>query len=206
MINYEKTIKVDENRIMKYTISEGYIKPVYSLHEGFLQNGELKKGYSLSQWDDYGLNAWIEDDNESDIISFEFDVSHPLYIPFFHLLNYDEQLIIEDDGIKEYGKKYLHIYRNDNKMLIDFIDKINNNYMDWGERFHVFIKNIVFDGRSKIDCDKKDTKIRLHNFFKEINQILTKDCRQISLEDYYMENYEKDTFEEAKRIFKRKNN
>ena len=30
--------------------------------EGFLENGDVIKTYNLSQWDDYGLNGWINND------------------------------------------------------------------------------------------------------------------------------------------------
>ena len=74
MKEFEKRIKINENRVLIYNISEGYAKPTYTITEGFIENGEVKKTYSLSQWDDYGLNAWFNDCNTNiNKISFESD-------------------------------------------------------------------------------------------------------------------------------------
>lgn len=66
--------------------------------EGFLENGDVIKTYTLSQWDDYGFNGWINNAEGIKKISFEFDMQHPLYFPLFHLLNYDDELLLDDDG------------------------------------------------------------------------------------------------------------
>ena len=98
MIEYKKTIKINDDRILKFYISDGYAQPMYTIMEGFIENDEIKKTYNLSQWDDYGFTAWINNiDKDIKTISYEFDINHPLYIPLIHLLNYDEELIIDDD-------------------------------------------------------------------------------------------------------------
>ena len=52
------------------------------------------------------------------------------------------------------------------------------------DKFHVFIKNIGPDPRSKIDLNYKDTKKRLSIFFNEVIDILTEEYHQITLEEY----------------------
>ena len=186
-----------------YRITEGFVKPTYTIMEGFLENGEVLKTYTLSQWDDYGLNGWILDDKGVNKISFEFDMNHPLYFPLFHLLNYDEELLIDDDDTREYNKKYMLIHKTEDKIYIDFIDEIEDRiYLT--ERFHVFIKNILNDGRSKIDCNYKDTKKRLSTFFKEAHEVLTKDYHQISIEECLLEKCTDEEYNQMKRVFKRK--
>lgn len=196
----EKRIEIDENRILIYNITEGYAKPTYTIMEGFLKNGEIIKTYNLSQWDDYGLNAYINND-EVRKISFEFDITHPLYLPLFHLLNYDDELLIDDDGSREDNKKYMLVRREKDKIFMEFIDELEDE--SYIERFHVFIKNIGPDGRSKIDRDYKDTKNRLFIFFNEAHEALTTDCHQISIEEYLLSSSKANECDELKKVFKR---
>jgi len=203
MLELERRINISENRILIYNISKGYAKPTYTVAEGFLEDGDVKKTYSLSQWDDYGFSGWTSENDNVNKISFEFNSSHPLYLPLLHLLNYDDELIIDDDETREENKRYLSIYRKDNKMYVDFIDNVKDSEIDYSEKFHVFIKNIIYDGRSKIDQTYKDTKIRLLTFFDEVNEILTRGCHQISMEEYF-DDSDKKEYEGIKKVFRRK--
>lgn len=201
----EKRIKINENRILIYSISYGYAKPTFTISEGFREKDELVKTYDLCQWDDYGFDCWINNDNEVKKISFEFDMDHPLYFPLFHLLNYDDELLIDDDDTREDNKNYMLVHREKDKVYIDFISELKNeNHLQ--EKFYVFIKNIVYDGRSKIDQNQKDTKERLAHFFNEAHSILTRDYRQISIEEWFLRNSKSDEYKQLKRIFKRKTN
>ena len=201
----EKRIKINENKILIYKIFHGYAKPTFIISEGFIEKGELVKTYDLRQWDDYGFNCWINNDKEVKKISFEFDMDHPLYFPLFHLLNYDDELLIDDDDTREDNKNYILVHREKDKIYIDFISElINKNHIQ--ERFYVFIKNIFYDGRSKIDQNQKDTKERLANFFNEAHSILTRDYRQISVEEWFLRNSKSDEYKQLKRFFKRKTN
>ena len=203
MQDLEKRIQINDNRVLIYSVVEGYAKPTYRIDEGFIENGDIIKTYCLSQWDDYGFYGWINNDEGIKKITFEFDIDHPLYFPLFHLLNYDEVLLIDDDDTREDNKKYILIYKKKNKIYIDFINNLfNNNYII--KKFHVFIKNIVFDGRSKIDRDKKDTKKRLIDFFNEVHSILTNDYHQISFEEWFLRNSTSDEHNQMKKVFKRK--
>lgn len=203
MADFEKRIELSENRILIYRISEGYAKPTFTITEGFLENGDLIKTYSLSQWDDYGLNSWINDDEDVTKISFEFDMNHPLYFPLFHLLNYDDQLIIDDDGTMEENKKYMLVHREEEKIYIDFIDLVEDDIYA-SERFNVFIKNIGIDGRSKIDQNYKDTKERLLIFFNEVYDIIMNDYHQTTIEEYIIKNSKETETEKIKQFYKRK--
>ena len=202
MADFEKRIELSENRILIYRISEGYAKPTFTITEGFLENGDLIKTYSLSQWDDYGLNSWINDDEDVTKISFEFDMNHPLYFPLFHLLNYDDQLIIDDDGTMEENKKYMLVRREEEKIYIDFIDLVEDDIYA-SERFNVFIKNIGIDGRSKIDQNYKDTKERLLIFFNEVYDIIMNDYHQTTIEEYIIKNSKDTETEKIKQFYKK---
>lgn len=202
MADFEKRIELSENRILIYRMSEGYAKPTFTITEGFLENGNLIKTYSLSQWDDYGLNSWIDDDEDVTKISFEFDMNHPLYFPLFHLLNYDDQLIIDDDGTMEENKKYMLVHREEEKIYIDFIDLVEDDIYA-SERFNVFIKNIGLDGRSKIDQNYKDTKERLLIFFNEVYDIIMNDYHQTTIEEYIIKNSKDTETEKIKQFYKK---
>ena len=204
MEELEKCITINENRILIYRISKGYAKPTYTIMEGFLKNSELVKTYELTQWDDYGLNGYINDDNEVIKISFDFDINHPLYFPLLHLLNYDNELLIDDDSTREDNKKYMLIRKENNKIFIDFINKLKST--DMLERFHVFIKNIGPDGRSKIDQNYKDTKMRLFIFFFFLYDALINDYHQISIEEYLLKkDVNDDNNKSTVKILKKKN-
>lgn len=202
MADFEKRIELSENRILIYRISEGYAKPTFTITEGFLENGDLIKTYSLSQWDDYGLNSWINDDEDVTKISFEFDMNHPLYFPLFHLLNYDDQLIIDDDDTMEENKKYMLVRREEEKIYIDFIDLVEDDIYA-SERFNVFIKNIGIDGRSKIDQNYKDTKERLLIFFNEVYDIIMNDYHQTTIEEYIIKDSKETETEKIKQFYKK---
>ena len=203
MEEFEKRIQIHDNRILLYRIFPGYSKDTYTITEYFLENGEVLKTYSLSQWDDYGLNGWTCDDEEVHHLSFEFDMNHPLFFSFFHLLNYDDELIIDDDDTRDEYKRYLRVHRDKDRIFMDFIDEVDDSiYLS--ERFYVFIKNILHDGRSKIDRDYKDTKLRLVDFFKEVHIVLTEMYHQISLEEWFLRKHHGEEDEHMKRVFKRR--
>ncbi len=205
MKDLEKRIQINDNRVILYNISKGYSKHTYTITEGLMENGEVKKTYSLSQWDDYGLNGWTDNDENVNKVSFEFDMDHPLFLPLLHLLNYDDELTIDDDDSVENNKKYMSIYRKDNKIYMDFVDNLkDDNQINFGERFHVFIKNILPDGRSKIDRDHKDTKKRLIVFFNEAHEVLVKKCHQISIEECMLRDTSSKDYEGMKMVFRKK--
>lgn len=179
----EKRIRISDNRILNYNTVDGYVM-MHSIREDFLKNGKLEKNYTLSKWDDYGFRGYSAFDNPIKL-SYEFDVEHPLYFAFLHLLDNASELIIDDDHTCELEKKYMRLYKNDDIIILEFINKLDN-YNDpiKHNKFNVFIKNIGLDCRSKIDCQNKDTKKRLWDFFEESIQNITEEYHQITMEEY----------------------
>ncbi len=202
MGDLEKRFQINDNRILIYSISNGSMVPTYTIREGFLENGEVVKTYTLSRWDDYGFNGWIDNDEDIQKLSFEFDLNHPLYLPLFHLLNYDDELLIDDDDSVEDNKKYMLIHKGNDKIYVDFINELDNDNFDIN-KFRVFIKNIVFDGRSKIDQEQKDTKTRLNAFFNEAHNVLSNDYHQVSFEEWLLRDSTNDEVKQLKKVFKR---
>ena len=187
MDSYERTVMVGENRIINYTISDGYV-PMHTIREDFIEKGKIIKNYKLCRWDDYGFTGWINNDANNqesiNLVSYKFDINHPFYIPLLHLLQGDEHLIIDDDQTQELNKKYMMITKEEDNIVITFANNLESNSTI--NRFYVFIKNIGPDARSKIDCFYKDTKERLDSFFKEIYELVTEEYHQITIEEYLL--------------------
>ncbi|MCI8778594.1 MAG: hypothetical protein HFI87_05540 [Bacilli bacterium] len=79
----------------------------------------------------------------------------------------------------------MRFYKTDDIIILEFINKLDNyNDSIKHNKFNVFIKNIGLDCRSKIDCQNKDTKKRLWNFFEESIQNITEEYHQITIEEY----------------------
>ena len=153
-------------------------------------------------WDDYNFNSYVDSYDTSSIVSYEFDKNHPLFLALFHLLNYDEELLIDDDGTIEEEKKYLLIKKIKDKIYILFVNKLENNEF-LSKKFNVFVKNILYDGRSKVDIKSKDTKIRLNNFFNEVYEDLINEYHQISIEEYLLNNSDKKEYQQIKKSFQK---
>ncbi len=202
MSQIEKRIKINNNRTLIYNITKDSFITTFTIKEIFLENNKLKKIYTLSVWDDYNFNSYVDSYDTSSIVSYEFDKNHPLFLALFHLLNYDEELLIDDDGTIEEGKKYLLIKKIKDKIYILFVNKLENNEF-LSKKFNVFVKNILYDGRSKVDRKSKDTKIRLNNFFNEVYEDLINEYHQISIEEYLLNNSDKKEYQQIKKSFQK---
>lgn len=189
-----KERKIGNDRILRYSKSDYY--PYTSTIMELFSNEE--KHYRLCRWDDYGFVGWSNDGKKINKLSFEFDNNHPLYIPLLHLINYDEELIIDDDDTYEMNKKYLLIHKEEDKIKMEFINNLNANEL-LAEKFRVFIKNIGIDCRSKIDCQYKDTKERLFYFFKEVIKDFNDEYHQMTIEEYIINNNPKVETKELKK-------
>jgi len=185
MEDFNKTIIVNNNRIIKFYISEVYsIKyddyiPKYIIEEYFIEKEEMYKSYRLSFDDKVTFTGWInaglKEKESIKTLSFEFDSKHPLYSPLIHLLKRDKSLVINDDDTSKIRTKYMKISKNEEKISIDFKNnKKNDNTQD---KFQITFKSITPNKKKYID-----TKERLRILFKElINQMY-----QISIEEYLL--------------------
>lgn len=200
-----KEIKISDNRILNYTVTQGYVM-FTSIKEVFLSEGHVEKSYDLGRWDDYGFKGYIHTSNyEEELsikkLSFDFDKEHILYIPFLHLLKGEDELIIDDDNTYEENKKYMRIYKDKEKIYLDFINELDKD--ESFERFHIFIKNIGMDIRSKIDANDKDTKERLFFFYQEVSELFFEEYHQITTEEYLLKELNALPDSEAKKYTKK---
>jgi hypothetical protein len=187
MQELNKEIKIDNKNIIKYEIIPGYV-PLHIITYVNLENGI--KTITLSRWDDYSFVSYqqmkFEDYDGLKREKHIINKSNPLYIPLLHLLNGEEELIIDDDDTSEINKKYMKVYTEDDNINVEFINELGNSFDI--EKFNVFIKNIFFDLRSKIDSFRKDTKERLYFFFDEVLELFMEENHQISIEEYLLDN------------------
>ena len=187
MIEYNKKIKLDDYKSLSYSINSGYVQIHTITALDTKDNAYIIK---LSRWDDYTFTSWydvsFEEYEKLNKQTHKFEKEHPLYIPLLHLLNGEDELIIDDDETSEMNKKYMRIYYDKEDINIDFINNLEEDTSL--EKFNVFIKNIGFDLRSKIDCLEKDTKERLFFFFKEVYARMLEEEHQIMIEEYLISN------------------
>ena len=205
----EKTIKVNDNRIIRLAEEKLSLTYMFAIKEDFLKDGEYDRSYTLGRWDDYGFRGhkhldWKEE-KETKTLSYEFDCNHPFFVYLLRLLNGEKELIIDDDDTPEDKMKYMHLHLDDDYIIrLDFVYNLNNQFDI--SRFNVFIKNVGFDLRSKLDCDDTDIKERLHFFFNDIYDIFFEnpEYHQITTEEYLASKKEL-TLEESKKYVKKLN-
>lgn len=178
----EKKVMIDENRSLVYKLLDNGYVPIRCINEGINLDDKLVS-YSLLQSDDYIFSA-LTDDEDAKELTFKYDINHPLYFPFIHFLNGKESIKIEDDDTMEYEKKYLEICNENNVIYLRFLNKLDNQEKYDMDKFTIFIKNILFDLRSKIDNNGEDTKERLSNLFNEVEQKANEKYHQMTIEEY----------------------
>ena len=200
MNNFSKKIELDNYNNLNYYIMEGYV-PITTIVA--INKENFSHVIKFSRWDDYGFSSnydiSFEEYEKMNKQSHTFSKNHPLYIPLLHLLNGKEELIIDDDETYEVNKKYMKIYIDVDNINIDFINELEKD--ESFDKFNIFIKNIGFDLRSKIDCWNLDTKERLYFFFKEIDEYLNEEYHQMTIEEYLLNNSNL-SLEESKKYLK----
>lgn len=163
----EKRIKLENDDIIIVNIDSSLIYcDKVTISKGYFKNGNLEKTISFCIWDDFSFEAWCCEDESLKHLAFDFEESDPLYSHLERLLGRDDELIIDDDDTHEELKKIMRIYKVGNRINISFENNLEK--LDIIGKFHIFIKNIMNDYRSKIDCNGENTKIRLINFFRRI--------------------------------------
>lgn len=202
MEGINKEIMVSRKKFLKYEVHDGFVPFHIIIAEDITED---PKSIKFCKWDDYSIKSWSALENyDSQIIKREvhcFEKKHPLYIPLLHLLNGQEELVIDDDETPEINQKYMRIYFCDGIIKIEFINNLEDEHQVF-ERFSIFIKNIFFDLRSKIDVDGKDIKERLYFFFEEVYSLFDEEYHQMSIEEYLLKKDALDLNESKKYVRK----
>lgn len=166
----EKTIKAKNGDITTY-IEDTYWVGCRTIQKSYFQQGKLSKTIILSMGDDYEFEGHLEDATIGEIrktsrAEFDFCEDDILYRHLEKLLGQDSTFIIDDDETYEQNKKTMQIHKRDKTITIVFENQLQDNEVE--DKFKVFIKNILYDNRSKIDYHQYDTKARLEQFFKDV--------------------------------------
>lgn len=151
-----------------------------TISKGYFKNDMLEKSITLSIWDDFSFEGYIENTKDISELSFEFDIDDPLYFCLNRLLSTCDELLIDDDDTYQKNQKYMKIIKNNDNIIITFV----NNLVDYKEygKFNIFIKNIFDDDRSKIKSS--DIKDKLVKFFKEAEMVLSEEYHQVTVDEY----------------------
>jgi len=180
---YKEFVLSDGNEL-RLQISKAYCGRSIRLEKDYVENGKLIKGFTLCQWDDYAFDVFINDaDFSKKSVYFIIDINDPLFFCFHRLLNGVEELVIDSDEYEE-NIRSLFIRRKDNfDIELEFRSIYPKESL---EKYAVFIKNVGFDLRSKIDYYGLDTKQRLFEFFEDIKNTLLEETHQVSIEEYIL--------------------
>lgn len=179
-----KVIKLEDDVEIRLQISKAYCGKSIHIYKDYYQKDELIKGFTFCMWDDYAFDAWPDNsDFSKESIIFIIDENDPLFFCFHRLLAGMKELIIDSDEYEENVKMLFIRRREDFKIELEFRSRYPKDIVD---KYTVFIKNIGFDLRSKIDGLGLDTKERLFKFFMEAQQILLEEYHQISFDEYML--------------------
>lgn len=180
-----KEIILDDDNEMKLQISPAYCGRSIHIYKDYFENDELVKGFTLCMWDDYAFDVFVSNWEmlKQDRISFLIDENDPMFYCYHELLCDLDELVIDSDEYEDDIKKLVIRKTIDNNIELIFVSKLKKLCLD---RYQVFIKNIAFDLRSKIDCQNLDTKKRLWQFFESSKNVLLEDYHQITIDEYML--------------------
>lgn len=176
----EKRIDLSKENVIILNKNPGYCCDTISIDNGYLKDGELIKSLCLYIWDDICFKAYSKDRNIN-YIDFDIDINNPIYFCVKHLLDGDNELIIDDDDTYGRLNKYLVIKKVDDIYKFIFINNLEKNDFE-SDKFRIFIKNIGPDCRSIII--DFSIKKRIVYFFREVEKTLLEENHQITLEEY----------------------
>lgn len=186
----EKRIDTKNGKIIYQKLPNGYITFFKITYINFNKDNNPEKRLQFSMWDDFQFEGAPKEYDLLDLEKIDFDIEKEniLYEPIKRFLGEDKEFILDDDATCGINNKIMKISENKNNIKVEFINngKGQEEQAKY-DRYKIFIKNIIFDGRSKLDDARRDnsTKKRLRNLFLDLrNTIAGKE----ELEDIIMEN------------------
>lgn len=179
-----KEILLDDGNEMRLQISNAYCGRSIRIEKDYIENDTIINGFTLCQWDDYAFDVFLGNfDFSKESVKFIVEINDPLFFCFHKLLEGIEELVIDSDEYEE-NMRMLFIRRNaENNIELEFRSKCSKKI---SEKYSVFIKNIGFDLRSKIDYYGLDTKKRLFDFFENAKNVLLEENHQITIDEYLL--------------------
>ena len=182
----EKSVKVDCERVVKLIDKKEDDFPNRKIIESFSSDGIEIAKYSMNQGDVFSFSASLDLDLEQETnknnLLFKIEVDHPLYFAFIHLLNEENELLINDMRENDKNIKYLKITNEDDIVYLNFVDKLKKEKLD--DKFSVIYENNLDFLKDRESAEENAKKNRLNKFFDEASVLLLEDCHQISFEEY----------------------
>lgn len=170
MGNINKEITV-ANRKYILSIENEYGIPSVSIEVAEFSSNDIIRTIEFIKSSDYTFRVYLFNDSESMQQKFVISKNDVLYNPFYKFLGKDLRLIIDDDYTRKCDEQILTISRDDENIYLLFNCNKNSNKLTY-ERFEIFVKNILYDGRSKIDQQGLDTKDRLPKLFSDMSKAI----------------------------------
>lgn len=147
-------------------------------------DGQIEKYLCFHKSSDYSFWGGQVDNYEKQQIEFTLGPDNLICAPLKNFLNGKKQINIDDDDTCEYNKRFMEIKDESKQLVVNILDNREETDKLDIYKLNVFIKNVLYDGRSKIDRYGLDTKDRLAQLFYEINKEFSKQIK------YNSNNYE----------------
>lgn len=185
----EKTIDVKNGKIIYQRIPNGYITFFKIIYIKFDKESKPEKKLQFSMWDDFQFDGKPKEYNQLDLEKIDFDIEKEniLYGPIKRFLGDNKEFILDDDATYGINNKIMKISKNRDNIKIEFINNgKGQEEQSKLDRYKIFIKNIIFDGRSKLDdIYDNPTKERLRNLFLDLRSTI---AGKEELENIIMQN------------------
>ena len=172
-----KELKLKKERKININYNENSLMPNKQISESFSADGLECAHYSFVKGDLFStkgniftfsasLDLDLETEENKNKLVFEIDIDHPFYFPLLHLLDNQNELVINDEREND-EQKYLSIKNEEDLITLNFVDKNKNESLK--DRFVILC------------LDKKN---KINSFFDEMFEVLSDDYHQINFEEY----------------------
>lgn len=191
----EKRIDTKNGKIIYQKIPNGYITFFKIAYIKCDEENNPEKRLQFSMWDDFQFEGSPKTYELFDLekIDFNIEKENILYEPIKRFLGEDKEFILDDDATWGINNKIMKISENEDNIKIEFINNGKGQEEQSNlDRYKIFIKNIIFDGRSKLDdLHDNPTKDRLRNLFLDLRSTIAgkEELEEIILKDkiYYID-------------------
>lgn len=157
-----KTYKINEENMDLRYMRDGLIPETITIDFGFKEDGDYTKFLTLQKDTDIKI-SYFELENDSNIINLYIDKENIIYPIFDKFLSNEDNIRINSDDKRLKNIKYLDVKKRKGDIKLKFVNKDNNTI----DKHNIFIKNIMYDLRSKEENNKiKDRLLGLFSDFE----------------------------------------
>ena len=190
-----KRIDTKDGKIIYQKNPNGYITFFSITYLKLNKENKPEKRLKFSMWDDFQFEGEPKEFNLLDLEKIEFDIEkdNPLFESIKRFLDEDKEFVLDDDATWGINNKIMKITNNEESIKVEFINNgKGQEEQSKLDRYKVFIKNIISDGRSKLDdIPDNPTKGRLRDLFLDLRKTLAgkEELEDIMMKDtiYYFD-------------------